>query len=100
MRYVLGIDGGGSKTACLAADEMGKLLGYGRGGPVNTNYVLRQEAVDSLKCAINTALEEAGLRGDQIVQLMLRSLHKTTGKGDVSCQLGSLLCAGWVLAAA
>jgi len=71
VRYVLGIDGGGSKTACLAADETGKLLGYGRGGPVNTNYVLRQEAVESLKCAINTALEEAGLRGEQIATLCI-----------------------------
>jgi N-acetylglucosamine kinase-like BadF-type ATPase len=71
MRYVLGIDGGGSKIACLAADETGKLLGYGRSGPVNTNYVLRREAVDSLKCGINTALEEAGLRGDQIGALCI-----------------------------
>jgi N-acetylglucosamine kinase-like BadF-type ATPase len=71
MRYVLGIDGGGSKIACLAADETGKLLGYGRGGPVNTNYVLRREAVDSLQYGINTALEEAGLRGDQIGALCI-----------------------------
>lgn len=71
MRYVLGIDGGGSKTACLAADETGKLLGYGRGGPVNTNYVLRQEAVGSLQSAIHTALEEAGLRGEQIETLCI-----------------------------
>lgn len=66
MRYVLGIDGGGSKTACLAADEKGKLIGFGIGGPVNTNYVLRQEAVESLKHSINSALEEAGLDGEQI----------------------------------
>jgi N-acetylglucosamine kinase-like BadF-type ATPase len=71
MRCVLGIDGGGSKVACLAADETGRLLGYGPGGPVNTNYVLRQEAVESLKRAINTALEEAGLHGEQIEALCI-----------------------------
>jgi len=71
MRYVLGVDGGGSKTTCLAADGTGRLLGYGRGGPINTNYVLHQEAVESLKCAINTALEAAGLRGDQIETLCI-----------------------------
>jgi len=66
MRYVLGIDGGGSKTACLAADETGRILSQGYGGPVNTNYVLRQEAVASLERAINTALESAQLCGEQI----------------------------------
>ena len=71
MRYVLGIDGGGSRTACLAADETGRLLGYGHGGPVNTNYVLRQEAVASLKRAISTALESAQLRGEQIDTLCM-----------------------------
>lgn len=71
MRYVLGVDGGGFKTACLAADEKGRLLGYGRGGPVNTNYALRQEAEESLKCAIKAALKEAGLRGEQIETLCM-----------------------------
>jgi N-acetylglucosamine kinase-like BadF-type ATPase len=71
MRYVLGIDGGGSKTACLAADETGQLLGYGQGGPVNTNYVLRQEAVASLRRAISTALDGADLRGEQIETLCM-----------------------------
>jgi hypothetical protein len=32
---------------------------------------LRQEAVKSLKCAINTALEEAELRGEQIETLCI-----------------------------
>jgi N-acetylglucosamine kinase-like BadF-type ATPase len=71
MRYVLGVDGGGSKVVCLAADENGRLLGYGRGGGVNTNYVLRQEAMDSLKSAITTALKEAGLHGQQIETLCI-----------------------------
>jgi N-acetylglucosamine kinase-like BadF-type ATPase len=71
MRYVLGVDGGGSKVTCLAANEEGRLLGYGRGGGVNTNYVLRQEAMDSLKAAITTALEKAGLHGQQIETLCI-----------------------------
>ena len=66
MRYVLGADGGGSKIDCLVADETGKLLGYGRGGPVNTNYVARRQAVESMMYAIRTALEGAGLDEEQI----------------------------------
>jgi N-acetylglucosamine kinase-like BadF-type ATPase len=66
MRYVLGVDGGGSRVACLVADETGRLYGYGRGGPINTNYVARRQAVESLTGAIRSALQDAGLRGEQI----------------------------------
>lgn len=71
MRYVLGIDGGGSKTACLAADETGKLLGYGWGGPVNTNYVHHDRVLESMSQAINTALEAASLDAEQIKTVCL-----------------------------
>jgi N-acetylglucosamine kinase-like BadF-type ATPase len=71
MRYVLGVDGGGSKTACLVAGEQGELLGYGRAGPVNTNYVARQEAVQALRQAIRTALESAGLHAQPIEAICL-----------------------------
>lgn len=66
MKYVLGVDGGGSKVVCLLANERGELLGHGVGGPVNTNYVLFQEASDSLCRAVGTALQAGGLRGDQV----------------------------------
>jgi N-acetylglucosamine kinase-like BadF-type ATPase len=88
MRYVLGIDGGGSKTACLAADEKGRLLGYGRGGPVNTNYVLPQEAKESFKCAINAALEEAGLHGEHIETLCLSAPMSPDAVEEVRGELG------------
>jgi N-acetylglucosamine kinase-like BadF-type ATPase len=63
---VLGVDGGGSKVACLAADERGRLLGSGHGGPCNTNYVPRREAQAALECAVSGALSQAGLKGKQI----------------------------------
>jgi N-acetylglucosamine kinase-like BadF-type ATPase len=64
--YVLGIDGGGSKTDCLAADETGRLLGYGCGGGVNTYYVPQPMAEAGLRQAIEQALAGAGLEGRQI----------------------------------
>jgi len=66
MRHVLGVDGGGSKTVCLAADEDGRLLSCGVGGSLNTNYVLRSEAIQSLRSAVGDSLEKAGLMGRQI----------------------------------
>ncbi len=71
MQHVLGIDGGGTKTTCLVADEQGQLMGYGRGGPVNTNYVARHEAVKALEGAIQAALQEAGLDGEHLQALCI-----------------------------
>jgi glucosamine kinase len=71
MDYVLGMDGGGSKVICLAADIKGQLLGLGSGGPVNTNYVSWRITVDSLTSAINMALAQAGLQGNQIARLCI-----------------------------
>jgi len=71
MRHVMGIDGGGSKVACLVAEESGRLRGHGRGGPVNTNYVPRPTAVDTLQRAIRTALETGGLLGTTIDALCI-----------------------------
>jgi len=71
MPYVLSIDGGGSKTACLAADENGRLLGFGKSGPINTNYVERDQAVRSMKSAISACLKESGLESKQIETLYI-----------------------------
>jgi N-acetylglucosamine kinase-like BadF-type ATPase len=70
-RYVLGVDGGGSKTACLASDEQGRFLGYGCSGPTNTNYVTRREAEAALESAIGGALSGAGLHNHQIALLCI-----------------------------
>jgi N-acetylglucosamine kinase-like BadF-type ATPase len=71
VKYVLGLDGGGSKVTCLAANDRGELRGCGRGGPVNTNYILYQECKDSATQAINIALDEAGLLAEQIELMVL-----------------------------
>lgn len=70
-RYIIGLDGGGSKTSCLVADMQGRLLGYGSGGPVNTNYVPRRTAVDSMVQSIQTALSQAGLHAGQVDRLCI-----------------------------
>jgi N-acetylglucosamine kinase-like BadF-type ATPase len=68
--HVLGVDGGGSKIACLAADERGRLLGGNRGGPCNTNYVPYREAAGALASAIGGALSAAGLAPSQVLGLV------------------------------
>ncbi|MGQ9631648.1 MAG: BadF/BadG/BcrA/BcrD ATPase family protein [bacterium] len=61
MPYVLGIDGGGTKTLCLISDERGRILGGGLGGP--SAYVDRggEIVLESLRSAISGALKSAGV---------------------------------------
>lgn len=56
LRYVLGLDGGGSKTACLLADDTGRVLGHGLGGPTNINFVSRRTAIASVRRAVRQAI--------------------------------------------
>lgn len=54
MVYVLGIDGGGTKTVCFLMDEAGNILGRGKAGPSNYQTV----GIDAAKIAIKTAINE------------------------------------------
>jgi len=55
MRYFLGVDGGGTKTHALIADESGKALGFGAGGPGNWESV----GLDGMSAALMTAVRGA-----------------------------------------
>jgi len=69
-RILLGIDGGGSKTAALIAslDEAGQIhvLGQGRGGPSNLRLAGKERSLASLNKAVDEALIEADLRSRTI----------------------------------
>ncbi len=66
MHYFLGIDGGGSKTHALVADENGQALGFARGGPGSWEVVGYDGLVDSLRDVTSRALKEANLAFSQI----------------------------------
>jgi N-acetylglucosamine kinase-like BadF-type ATPase len=57
MGFYLGIDGGQSSTTALIADENGRLLGQGRGGPCN--HVAAGEGRAKFFAAIGACLEQA-----------------------------------------
>lgn len=57
MRLFLGIDGGQSSTTALIADETGKVLGMGRGGPCN--HVAASEGRAKFLNAIGGCVEAA-----------------------------------------
>jgi N-acetylglucosamine kinase-like BadF-type ATPase len=67
MDVILAIDGGGSRTRCLALDRQGNVLGEGRGGPSNHLLVSMGVAKASLEEAIRGACAPAGLKGESVV---------------------------------
>lgn len=61
MELLLGIDGGGSKTASLISDADGTLLGRGTAGSSNYQSVGFAAASAAIQAATTTALQSAGL---------------------------------------
>ncbi len=59
---ILAIDGGGSRTRCLAINREAKILGAGGGGASNHLLVDKKIVKASLSEAVKTALAQAGIK--------------------------------------
>ncbi|MGF1936267.1 MAG: N-acetylglucosamine kinase [Nostoc sp. ChiQUE02] len=57
MSYVLGIDGGGSKTVCVLMDDLRQVLGRGEAGPSNYQSIGIEGTLQSIQSAIHNAVE-------------------------------------------
>jgi N-acetylglucosamine kinase-like BadF-type ATPase len=60
--WLLGVDGGGSHTACWVADESGRVRGRGEAGPCNLGSVGPEAAEANLGAAARAAMAQAGVR--------------------------------------
>jgi N-acetylglucosamine kinase-like BadF-type ATPase len=58
MKYMIGVDGGGTKTLALLADMDGHVLARGVSGPSNYNAVGFEVACEALTNAINSARKD------------------------------------------
>ena len=65
--YVLGVDGGGTKTHAVIADEHGRVLGEGFAGPSNPLRVGVNTAAAAVREAVDQACDAAGVRRADIV---------------------------------
>jgi len=65
--YVLGVDGGGTKTHAVIADEHGRVLGEGFAGPSNPLRVGVNTAAAAVREAVDQACDAAGMRRADIV---------------------------------
>jgi N-acetylglucosamine kinase-like BadF-type ATPase len=61
MRFVLGFDGGGTKTDCVLIDESGTILGRSQAGPSNPLRVGFGAAITSIRAAARQAFAQVAL---------------------------------------
>jgi N-acetylglucosamine kinase-like BadF-type ATPase len=66
MTYIMGMDGGGSKTFTVITDEQGRLLGKGVAGRGNHQGPGIYPALANIRLSAEMALEQARLRLDDI----------------------------------
>jgi glucosamine kinase len=70
-RYVLGIDGGATKTLAAVLDMDSGTVHLGHGGPSNEDAVGTQAAVKALLAAADGALERAGIADEQLAAAVM-----------------------------
>jgi len=86
MGIILAIDGGGSRTRCLAVDRQGRVVGTGESGPSNHLLVRRGVVLDSLAEATSKALAPSALLPEQVVCVsagMAGVDYDKTGAGEM-----------------
>jgi glucosamine kinase len=69
MGYVLGFDGGGTKTECVLMDAAGKILARNISGPSNPFRVGVESATQEIKKAAELCLQEARVTRDEVVAI-------------------------------
>lgn len=62
MRYILGIDAGGTKTHFVLADESGRLIAQAKSGQANLHSASPDDIVANLKAGWKTLAKESGLK--------------------------------------
>jgi N-acetylglucosamine kinase-like BadF-type ATPase len=66
-RWVLGVDGGNTKTLAAVADESGRTHGTGRGGTADIyNAATPDDAIAAVEAAVGEALARAGISAAQL----------------------------------
>src|ERR1700724_3147379 len=61
MRYILGFDGGGTKTECVLMNSADQVLARTYAGPSNPSRIGVESAVRAIEESADLALRDAGL---------------------------------------
>ncbi len=94
-RYVLGIDGGATKTLAAILDLDSETVHLGRGGPSNEDAVGAQAAVKALLDAADGAMREAGIEGEQLTTAVLAVAGTNTD--SIAAEVGKARPENWLV---
>jgi N-acetylglucosamine kinase-like BadF-type ATPase len=94
-RYVLGVDGGATKTLAAVLDLERGELHLGRGGPSNEDAVGARLAVRALLDAADQALARAGIAERQLAAGVLAVAGTDTG--SIERHLREMRTEGWIV---
>jgi N-acetylglucosamine kinase-like BadF-type ATPase len=92
MQLVIGIDGGGTKTAAVILDNRGQVLGFGEGGPSTYGMVPVEMTRQSILSAVEAAARTSGTKaaGFQAAFLGLGSVVAELDRQVVRAMAASL----------
>lgn len=71
MTYVIGIDGGGTKTETVLCDSQGGILGYRLAGSSNHQIVGLDRAIETIRVSVQAVLEMANVGMEQIAHVYI-----------------------------
>lgn len=99
MDYVLGIDGGGTNTVCIIADDRGNLLSKGVGGPSNYLVVGEGGAKQAVASAVKAALDKCSVNvsGFRVACLGMAGAGRPASCAVIERMMGELGIANRVL---
>lgn len=86
-RAVLGVDGGGSKTHCIALDSSGRLLARGIGGPSNPLIVGFEAASQAILEAVDEASRRCGARFFDAACVAIAGVGRDESRGRMEKRL-------------
>ncbi|MCP6759654.1 MAG: ATPase [Fischerella sp. CENA71] len=78
MSYVLGIDGGGSKTVCILMNHQQEIIGRGEAGASNYQVIGVEAAITSIQTAIIAALNKTEKITVEAICLGLAGVGRST----------------------
>jgi len=85
MRFVLGVDGGATKTEAAVATLAGEIVGVGLGGGSNPSVVPRSVVEESIARSVSEALAAAGLSwGAEVALLGVAGTESELGRAVLS----------------
>lgn len=71
IKYIIGVDGGGTKTETIVLDNRGIILGHSIAGPSNINIIGFNQAVKSIINSIRKSMDMSGIKKADIAILGL-----------------------------